>query len=141
MHDDADDTDHTKEGAERRKHLRIPVPISTRIHVTGTEPEFVYTAELVDYSMGGVGLIWDGCSTCGGYRAGSIDPDCIFWPYSAHRYDSDELTFHLDLANYSESLVFKGKPVYTLIEDGRERVGIQFTEISDIMYRFMQKVM
>ncbi len=126
--------------AERRKSLRIPVPVSFMINVIDRETGLLYPAELLDYSTGGVGIRWDSCTGCPGYLPGGIDPDCFFAPFDASNPDSRELRFHLELGNYDQDINFSGKAVYTLKKDEGERIGILFTDISPEMIEFMRKV-
>jgi hypothetical protein len=126
---------------DRRKHPRIPVSVGFKCNVKGTYPEFFYTTVIYNYSEGGICIKWNFCETCTGYTQGKIHPECIFSPYDYHKEDAEELVFHVELDNYEFDFNFKGKAVYTLQEeDGSEKVGIVFTDISDDTLQSMKEI-
>lgn len=127
-------------GQDRRRDVRIPVSVGFECNVKGLSPDFFYTTVLYNYSKGGICIKWNFCDECTGYSEGAIHPDCIFSPYDYRKEDSDELVFHIELANYDQDLNFRGKAVYTWKDDNNEKIGIIFTNISDETLDFMHKV-
>ena len=131
---------HASGRPERRRSERIPVSLGFKLNVRGEQPEFFYTTEIVNFSEGGICMVWDFCEGCSGYAEGAIHPDCVFGDYDYRSPDSGELTFHVELANYGKDINFRGKAVYTLKQGDSERVGIAFTSISDEMKEFMNRL-
>jgi hypothetical protein len=117
-------------GAERRKHIRVPVLISLDVQVGGMTSQIFYTASLENFSKGGICIDWEHCDECLGYAEGKIHPFCIFSQFNIKNNDSKELTIKVELDNLEEVLQFKGKAAYTLKKSGKEYIGITFTDIT-----------
>ena len=135
-----EDPKNSREPVDRRGSVRIPVSVAFECNIRGTHPEFFYTTIIYNYSEGGICIKWNFCEECTGYTEGKVHPDCIFSPYDSHKKESEELSFHIELANYDQDLNFRGKVAYTWKIDNVEKIGIAFTHISDSTINFMKKV-
>lgn len=128
------------QGAERRKHVRLPVLISLDIQVGGMTSQIFYTALLENFSKGGICITWDHCDECPGYAEGKIHPFCIFSQFNIKNKDSKELTIKVELDNVEEVLQFKGKAAYTLKKGSKEYIGITFTDIAPDVLAKLEKI-
>ncbi len=116
---------------EKRKHVRVPVRVPLKVQLDGEEKLVEFNTHIIDYSYGGVCIEWDLCEECTGYTFGTIDPKCIFAPYGSHAETTKSVNFYVRDEKTGEEYHFTGKAVYTSKTEEKEKIGIQFIDMTD----------
>lgn len=120
------------EYAEKRIWKRFPVQMHIKIHYGSSESSMViFPGATVNLSQGGVCIEWTPCEVCAGYRAGGLDPQCIFARYDMNISTSELLILTLFLSE-EEYIEIQTKVVFILKQpDGTEFVGMAFSNLDE----------
>lgn len=136
------DDEIPSEEPERRSSIRIPLTVTMNFGVSDDNGQIKkYPAYSVDISMTGMCFVWEACMSCKGYMEGSIDEDCIFFPY--FRNNPTRRTFAIELKiTDNKSIIVDAYAAHTTQDKnlGQEYVGAQFNNLSNQHRRIIEKM-
>jgi len=115
--------------SEKRACERYPVHIHAKLVYGTTEAtKVIFPGTAINLSEGGLCMEWTPCEECQGYLAGEIHPDCIFYPYSMQKKDSDTFYVSIFLAE-NDVLNMNVKAVFIIKkQEDMEYIGVSFIE-------------
>ncbi|MBI3098104.1 MAG: response regulator [Planctomycetes bacterium] len=131
---------------ERRTSERAQV-VLTLTHVKSPESDvpLVFRVPILNLSLDGCCFEFTSCQPCPGYAQGSVDPQCIFYPYAAANQTGVPVELLVTVPEPQNTVLeIRGRIAHVFRPEGnheKEMVGVRFVDLSEehksILRRFI----